>query len=160
MSGETLSGILWGPIKRRRDELAASTVFQEWVGAADAEEALEYIFIFEVDDEPNAGRYAVIMPGGGLGLNRTATGTGMAAFNRNHASRIGLVETVAWEATAAEDFITDVSSILLDLLGLAATTIWETLQELPETEERGFRWQHQDGRKGYQKYFEITEIGG
>lgn len=141
--------ILLDHITGLRTLCAASETFQGLVGAADATEAADSIFIYETTP-PDDDVWAVVSDPDEDGLRLTEV-TGPASYDGVRSAQLTLFQFVDdWSSAAAAQFLQDTSNVWRDILTLQGedaylyinTAIKVSSQTLP------FRFQ-EGGRRGY-----------
>lgn len=153
------TGLFWQPYTTIRTVLAASDIFQAWVGADDAAGALGSIFMFETRSGlTSKTRYGVISPPDsdvGAELERVGAGVGLGAFDLSSAVCLGLLEQVtAYTQAAAESFLSSAGQILDDVLGDASLANVRQIKQVPFGKV-SMRWE--DGPlRGYQLYVDLV----
>jgi len=133
------SGFVSKPLGYLRTTLAASSTFQTWTGAADATEALDYIYVVstptdDADDEANVPDAPFALVDWGEDFARTAEADGA----RNHFVLSGslalllrgAVDADHDDADAAMTFLNAVGGIMADLEALAGTAGYLDIREM------------------------------
>ena len=147
----TATGFLWEFPVYIRGLLSQSDQFQAWVGAANAEAALEYIHLYETLDTADIAqeKYAVVLPGEPLHLKRDAQATGIGAFTWQKSATYGLFGEVSdYSEENVKVFLNLCGAVLLDILNLETGNNVMEIAETPR-EQLPLRWEH-GSLKGYQ----------
>jgi len=123
----TYTGTLTAPLAGLRNLLAASTTFQAWVGAEDAEEAAASIYMFETPADDATRPYAVVYPENGW--NMTSIAACGAGVEYMPWGKIGLLlEDEVPEAYTNDiedafiNWLDTIEAIISDVCGLSGTT--------------------------------------
>ena len=152
------TGFLWNPYTTARSILANGDLFQAWVGADDADDALNYIQLFESQANLTGNtKYAAVIPEGSAArLTRVSTATGLAGFDWARDVGVGFLEQVtAYSEENATVFLNNAGAILNEYLEHASSIQTMDVASVP-WDKAPLRWP-EGPLKGYQIFFVISQ---
>lgn len=107
-----------------RSWLAASSDFRTWCGAADAADALNYLYLFATTPSPTQLKYGVISFAKPLEANRDTVGNGDGAFRIVRSVRLDVFHFLAAGAPHSEADATEFGNFLGALWTYALDNSW------------------------------------